>query len=164
MKTTVENPKSQTPNPKNRIPKRFGFWVLGFGFCVCLSLAPALAHHGFDTEYDAKKKVKLEGVVTQVAWTNPHMRVYIDVTGADGKVVNWNLELTSPNRIRRQGWGPRDLVPGEKVIFEGYGGKVVESRGSLLSIRKAGSETYLFEEGKEDADAAAAEGRPVPAR
>ena len=35
------------------------------------------------------------------------MRVYIDVTGPDGKVVNWNLELTSPNRIRRQGWGPR---------------------------------------------------------
>ena len=55
-----------------------------------------VAHHGFDTEYDAKKKVKLEGVVTQVAWTNPHMRVYIDVTGPDGKVVNWNLELTEP--------------------------------------------------------------------
>ena len=108
---------------------------------------PVLAHHGFDTEYDAKKKVKLTGVVTLVAWTNPHMRVYIDVTGADGKVTNWNLELTSPNRIRREGWGPNDLVPGDKVIFEGYGGKVVESRGSLLSIRKEGESTMLFEEG-----------------
>ena len=66
-------------------------------------VAPAFAHHGFDTEYDAKKRVKLTGVVTQVAWTNPHMRVYIDVTGPDGKVTNWNLELTSPNTIRRQG-------------------------------------------------------------
>lgn len=140
------------------------FAIMAAAVALLGTTAPTAAHHGFDTEYDAKKKVKLEGVVTQVAWTNPHMRVYIDVTGADGKVVNWNLELTSPNRIRRQGWGPRDLVPGEKVIFEGYGGKVVESRGSLLSIRKAGSETYLFEEGKEDADAAAAEGRPVPAR
>ena len=109
--------------------------------------APALAHHGFDTEYDAKKKVKLTGVVTLVAWTNPHMRVYIDVTGADGKVTNWNLELTSPNRIRREGWGPNDLRPGDKVVFEGYGGKVVESRGSLLSIRKEGETTMLFEEG-----------------
>ena len=108
---------------------------------------PVLAHHGFDTEYDAKKKVKLTGVVTLVAWTNPHMRVYIDVTGADGKVTNWNLEPTSPNRIRREGWGPNDLVPGDKVIFEGYGGKVVESRGSLLSIRKEGESTMLFEEG-----------------
>src|SRR4026208_1098800 len=88
-----------------------------------LCTAPVLAHHGFDTEYDAKKKAKLEGVVKQVAWPNPHMRVYIDVTGPDGKVVNWNLELTSPNRIRRQGWGPNDLLPGEKVVFEGDGGE-----------------------------------------
>jgi hypothetical protein len=121
--------------------------ILGVGLGLMVMAAPALAHHGFDTEYDAKKKVKLTGVVTQVAWTNPHMRVYIDVTGPDGKVTNWNLELTSPNRIRREGWGPNDLVPGDKVVFEGYGGKVVESRGSLLSIRKEGETTMLFEEG-----------------
>jgi len=160
MKATRGNVSFQIPNPNDQIPMRVGVWVLGFGIFFTSSV---LAHHGFDTEYDAKKKVKLEGVVTQVAWTNPHMRVYIDVTGPDGKVVNWNLELTSPNRIRRQGWGPRDLLPGEKVIFEGYGGKVIESRGSLLSIRKAGSETYLFEQGKEDAEIAA-EGRPDPTR
>ena len=119
---------------------------------IVVSTMPALAHHGFDTEYDAKKKVKLTGVVTQVAWTNPHMRVYIDVTGPDGKVVNWNLELTSPNRIRRQGWGPNDLLPGEKVVFEGYGGKIVESRGSLLSITKVGEDKPLFEEGGPDTE------------
>src|SRR5688572_30990275 len=108
---------------------------------------PALAHHGFDTEYDANKKVKLSGVVTQVAWTNPHMRVYVDVTGPDGKVTNWNLELTSPNTIRRQGWGPNDLKAGDKVTFEGYGGKVVESRGSLMSIIKDGDTRPLFTAG-----------------
>ena len=72
--------------------------------------APVLAHHGFDTEYDANKHVKLEGVVTMVSWTNPHMRVYIDVKDKDGKVTNWNMELPSPNTIRRQGWGPDDLA------------------------------------------------------
>jgi uncharacterized protein DUF6152 len=97
----------------------------------------AVAHHSFDSEYDAKKKVKLTGVVTNVAWTNPHMRVYIDVTDERGEVTNWNMELTSPNSVRRQGWGKNDLKPGDKVIFEGYAGKVVESRGSLRSIVKA---------------------------
>jgi hypothetical protein len=97
---------------------------------------PALAHHSFSSEYDANKKVKLTGVVTDVAWTNPHMRVYVDVTDSSGKVTNWNLELTSPNSVRRQGWGRNDLKAGDKVIFEGYAGKVVETRGSLLSIAK----------------------------
>ena len=112
---------------------------------------PVLAHHGFDTEYDANKKVKLSGVVTEVAWTNPHMRVYIDVTGPDGKVTNWNMELTSPNTIRRQGWGPSDLKAGDKVIFEGFGGKVVESRGSLQTIMKASDMKPLFGPGGPDA-------------
>ncbi len=112
---------------------------------------PLLAHHGFDTEYDANKKVKLTGVVTEVAWTNPHMRVYIDVTGPDGKVTNWNMELTSRNTIRRQGWGPSDLKAGDKVIFEGFGGKVVESRGSLQTIMKASDMKPLFGPGGPDA-------------
>ena len=30
---------------------------------VCVAV-PAIAHHGFDTEYDAKKKFKLQGVVS----------------------------------------------------------------------------------------------------
>ena len=126
--------------------------VLGL-FCVTV---PALAHHGFDTEYDAAKKVKLSGVVKQVAWTNPHMRVYIDVTDG-GKVTTWNMELTSPNSVRRQGWGPNDLKAGDKVTFEGYGGKVVESRGSLLSISKQGSNIPLFTQGGPEAAAAKAQ-------
>jgi hypothetical protein len=113
----------------------FGAFLAGISF-LFLSV-PAVAHHGFDTEYDANKKLKLNGVVTKVEWLNPHMRVYIDVTDANGKVSNWNLELTSPNTVRRQGWGPKDLLPGEKVIFEAYAGKVVETRGALAKIFKA---------------------------
>src|SRR5213596_464135 len=111
------------------------FLMAGIGF-LFLAL-PAIAHHGFDTEYDANKKVKLSGVVTKVEWLNPHMRVYIDVTDANGNVTNWNLELTSPNTVRRQGWGPKDLLAGERVIFEAYAGKVIETRGALARISKA---------------------------
>ena len=66
--------------------------ILVAALAVLRLTAPVFAHHGFDTEYDAKKHVKLTGVVTMVSWTNPHMRVYIDVTGPDGKVTNWNME------------------------------------------------------------------------
>ena len=127
------------------------FGILLAALSIVGAAAPALAHHGFDTEYDANKKVKLEGVVTQVSWTNPHMRVYVDVTGPDGKVTNWNMELTSPNTIRRQGWGPSDLKAGDRVIFEGFGGKVVESRGSLQTIMKKSDMKPLFGPGGPDA-------------
>ncbi len=128
---------------------KLGILVAGLGL-FCLTV-PVVAHHGFDTEYDAKKKVKFTGVVSMVAWTNPHMRIYIDVTGPDGRVTNWNMELTSPNTIRRQGWGPNDLKAGDKVIVEGFGGKVVETRGSLQSIMKVSDMKPLFGPGGPEA-------------
>jgi hypothetical protein len=127
-----------------RMKTKFGTFM-GAAIGFLLLAVPAIAHHGFDTEYDANKKLKLTGVVTKVEWLNPHMRVYIDVTDANGKVNNWNLELTSPNTVRRQGWGPKDLLPGEKVIFEVYAGKVIETRGALARIAKAETpEKFLF--------------------
>ena len=76
------------------------------------------------------------GVVSKVEWTNPHMRVYIDVTDKAGKVTTYNMEMTSPNTIRRRGWTMNTLLPGEKVVFEGYLGRVVESRGALAENRQ----------------------------
>jgi hypothetical protein len=113
---------------------------------------PVIAHHGFDTEYDQSKKLQMTGVVTKVSWENPHMRVYIDVTDKDGTVTNWNVELTSPNNIRRQGWGKNDLLPGDKVNFEANPGKLVPSRGALRTITKVGDNKPLFVRGGPEAE------------
>jgi uncharacterized protein involved in outer membrane biogenesis len=113
---------------------KFGIIVAGLGL-FCLTV-PVAAHHGFDTEYDSAKVIKGTGVVSKVEWTNPHMHVYIDVTDASGKVINYNLELTSPNAIQRLGWNKNDLLAGEKVTFTGHAGRVVESRGALDSLVK----------------------------
>jgi hypothetical protein len=110
-----------------------GLLIAGVGLLLTVPLA---AHHGFDTEYDKNKTIKGTGVVQKVEWTNPHMHVYIDVTDANGKVTTYNLELTSPNSLQRQGWSRSDLLPGEKVTFVGHAGIVVESRGALDSLVK----------------------------
>ena len=128
------------------------FGILVAALAVVGVAAPVLAHHGFDTEYDATKKFTLSGVVQKVEWQNPHMRVYVDVTDEKtGKVTTWNMEMTSPNTVRRQGWGPKDLVAGEKVTFTTYGGKVVETRGSLVTIKKLSDGRELFVAGGPDA-------------
>jgi len=89
---------------------------------ACASLvaaAPALAHHSFSGEYDSTKPVTLTGKVTKVEWTNPHARFYIDVKGDDGATTNWNLELASPNVLKRQGWSSTSLKEGDVVTVEG---------------------------------------------
>ena len=127
-----------------------GFLFAGLGL-FCLTL-PVAAHHGFDTEYDKDKVIKGTGVVSKVEWTNPHMHVYIDVTDAGGKVTTYNLELTSPNAIQRQGWNKNDLLAGERVTFEGHAGKVVAERGALDSLVKVSNPKQEIFKGQKPGD------------
>ena len=80
---------------------------------------PAAAHHSFAAQYDASKPVTLKGVVTKIEWTNPHARFYIDVQDDAGNKANWNLELASPNVLKRAGWSSGSLKEGDEVTVEG---------------------------------------------
>ena len=95
---------------------KLGLLLAGAG--LLLAGVPAVAHHAFVAQYDASKSMTLHGVVTKVEWTNPHARFYIDVKDKSGTVTNWNLELASPNALRRLGW-TRDFlkVGGEVTVL-----------------------------------------------
>jgi hypothetical protein len=88
-------------------------WVFAAGASLAAA-APVLAHHSFAAQYDASKPVTLTGIVTKVEWTNPHARFYIDVDGQE-----WNLELASPNYLKRAGWSSTSLKKGDQVTVEG---------------------------------------------
>ena len=81
---------------------------------------PLLAHHSFSAEYDVKQVVELKGVVTKLEWTNPHVRFYVDVKDANGKVTNWDLELMSVNTLTRAGWDRHVLKVGDQVTVRAY--------------------------------------------
>ncbi|HJT86820.1 MAG TPA: DUF6152 family protein [Bryobacteraceae bacterium] len=85
--------------------------------------APARAHHSFAAEYDVKQPVTLKGVVTRIAWENPHTYIYIDVKDESGKVVNWGFEGYPPNTLRRTGWTKEMLKVGDTVSVTGWRAK-----------------------------------------
>jgi hypothetical protein len=97
-------------------------------------IAASHAHHSFSAEYDRDKPIKVTGTVTKVEWTNPHARIYVDVQGADGKVVNWDFELGPPNGLMRQGWSRNSLRAGHVVTINGFLSKDQEHVANARSV------------------------------
>jgi hypothetical protein len=85
-----------------------------------ITVGQMFGHHSFTAQYDGNKPVTLSGQVTKIEWTNPHARFYIDVKDASGTVINWELELGSPNTLIRYGFKRDSMKVGEQVVVEGY--------------------------------------------
>jgi len=117
-------------------------FVAGLG--LLLSAGPALAHHAFAAEYDAKKPINLTGTVTKLEWLNPHTWFYIDVKDDNGKVTNWGFEMGSPNILLRAGWTRNSMNPGDVVTVEGSRAKDGSNNANVKVVTLASTGQRLF--------------------
>ena len=96
----------------------------------------ASAHHGragYGNEISTMK-----GVVTSVEWKNPHVFLNFNVTDAQGEVVHWVGELSSPSTMLAAGMSRTTLKPGDEIVIKGKGGKAGVSVILIDSITKDG--------------------------
>lgn len=97
-----------------------------------LAAGTCLAHHSF-AMFDQTQRVTLKGTVTDFQWTNPHAFIHLDVTGASGAKEHWEIELNSPNNLKRQGWSSTSLKVGDQVTLETFPlRKMDEHKGGLF--------------------------------
>jgi hypothetical protein len=94
------------------------------GFAVLLSFAlstAAFAHHQFASEFDWKKPVTLNGTVTKIEWTSPHVLLHVNAIDGAGAPVDWTVELGNPGLLEKKyGWTKETLKINEMVTVDGW--------------------------------------------
>lgn len=94
------------------------FRTLIFAGAAVAASGAAWAHHGI-ANFDLNKDVEIAGAVARLAFVNPHSWLYVDVTGSDGKVVQWQCEMRSATVLRRSGWSEAMFAPGTRLRITG---------------------------------------------
>lgn len=77
----------------------------GMFLCGWLLAGTVQAHHSLSGVYDIRKELHGTGVLTKVAFTNPHGAFHVNIENDDGTVTEWILTTGSANTLANLGFG-----------------------------------------------------------
>lgn len=106
--------------------------------------AAAHAHHSA-AQFDTTAQVSIEGTVSKYAWRNPHVYMALQVRGADGAVVEQEIEAGASSVLLPLGLTPDSVAVGERVTIKGnpsrrgpghmvLGRELVKADGTVLPL------------------------------
>jgi len=115
--------------------------------------ASTYAHHSMNG-FDRAKTITVTGTVKQFKWANPHSWIEVEVVNDKGVAELWNLEMTAPGVLARNGWKSTMLKPGDKVTMGVHPMVSGEIGGQFVSVTFADGLT-MTERGQQAAPGAA---------
>jgi len=93
----------------------------------------AAAHHSF-AMFNREQTLELKGTVKEFQWTNPHAFLEVIVEGAQGQQAVWSVEMNGPRALISQGWRPKTVVPGDKIVVKVHPARSGENFAQFLLI------------------------------
>jgi hypothetical protein len=117
----------------------------GFFICAACAFVPAaFAHHSYAI-FDTTTVVTIDGIVTDLAWGNPHFYVTVESTDANGETVLWRIE-GPPLGVAQNLIGLRRemFLPGTRLQVRARPGRRTRELAMGLDITTADGTSYAL--------------------
>jgi hypothetical protein len=109
--------------------------LAALGVVGAFSAADAEAHHS-RALYDTTKEVVIEGTVTELQWSNPHVSMTVETKDADGATVRRDIEVMSVSEARALGLRQNAIAVGSHVAVNAHPGRAgPTARAVGLTVR-----------------------------
>ena len=132
------------------IKRTLGSVVVAASLLVSGSLQ---AHHSLAGVYDIRGEGKVSGVLTKVAFTNPHGAMTLQVKNADGTTTEWLMTTGSANTLANLGFGtggPNTVKAGDPVTITYFPARNGKPLGFIRSIVLADQREIQISSGSSD--------------
>ena len=111
---------------------------------TALLVAPALAHHS-QAMFDTSKEILIRGRIVRFEWKNPHMYLFVETVGADGKKQVIQGEGLAITQALVDGLQQKDLPPGATVVVRANPNRSGEGKTvRLLDVTTQDGEIHPF--------------------
>ena len=105
----------------------------------------AEAHHSISGMYDSRRDVRVEGVVTQFEFVNPHAFITLAVRETGRAPQQWRIELDDRGELSDIGITAKTLQPGDQVVVVGSPARREANRLYLARLDRP-ADGYSFEQ------------------
>ncbi len=120
-------------------------WLRALALVCALGAAAAAHAHHSAAQFDTTSQVSIEGTVSKYAWRNPHVYMALQVRGADGALVEQEIEAGASSVLLPLGLTPDAVAVGERVTIKGspskrgpghmvLGRELVKADGTVLPL------------------------------
>ena len=93
--------------------------VLLLAFVPMLAGTIVHAHHSIAGVYDSSSPVRLQAVVVDFQFVNPHPFVIVETADAAGRTQQWRLEMDNRRELEAVGMNAGTLKKGDRIAVSG---------------------------------------------
>ena len=129
-------------------PKPSILGALGIGFYACC--AAAWAHHSIAADFDRNEYVKMEAVVQEFRFVNPHPTATATVVGKDGQEEEWTLMMDDLWELREFGFTRSTFQPGDELVVIGFRSRREQNALYIRHMARPADDFAWLHEGEDE--------------